>query len=403
MGTLGHIGSAVRGLLPDRRTALSRNAHALMPEPSAAQRALVDALGEVSSAVSSASSVREANAVIVEAAKRFTDADKVAIWLLDEHADGLVLDESTLVVRGPRDTHLQEWWGTHLPDIIDDVFRNGEPYVDVDRERGAWLLAVPVRARGEPLGMLVAINGLAHRLLPEHSAFLSILGAFAAVSIANARLAEESRYAIMAGERERMAREMHDGISQSLFSISLGMELAKKQVSRDPAQALRTLDDLERQLSVSATELRRLVYDLRPLKLQELGLVDSIRLWLAEATRGSHMTGRMDVRGTQRTLGPSQEACLYRVAKEAISNAVRHSGGSEVAVTLTYAPGEVVLTAQDDGCGLATAAERPRLPGSGAGMRNMHDRMAGENGRLEVRGEPGAGTLVRAQLPTGGE
>lgn len=97
------------------------------------------------------------------------------------------------------------------------------------------------------------------------------------------------------------------------------------------------------------------------------------------------------------------EACLYRVAKEAISNAVRHSGGAEVAVTLAYAPGEVVLTVKDDGCGLTAAEGRPRLPGTGAGMRNMHDRMAAENGRLEVLGEPGAGTLVRAQLPTGGE
>lgn len=403
MGTWGRIGTAVRDLFPAGRSALTRNSDRLIPDPPAAQRALVDALGDVSSAVSSASSVREANAAIVEAAKRFTGADKIAVWLLDEHADGLVLDKRTLVVRGSRDTHLQEWWGSHLPDIIDDVFRDGKPLVDVDRERGAWLLAVPVRAQGEPLGVLVAINGLEHRLLPEHSAFLSILGAFAAVSIVNARLAEESRYAIMASERERMAREMHDGISQSLFSILLGMELAKRQVSRDSAQAFRTLDDLERQLSVSATELRRLVYNLRPLNLKELGLVHSIRLWLAEATRGSHMTGRMEVCGVQRTLGPAQEACLYWVAKEAISNAVRHSKGSSVAVTLAYAPREVVLTVKDDGCGLMPAEERARLPGTGAGMRNMHDRMVAEDGRLDVLGEFGAGTIVRAHLPTESE
>ena len=400
MGEQTNHYSTVRNAWPIKRRSRERD---LVPTPPVAQQALIDALDGVSSAVSSVSSVCEANATIVEAAKRFTGAEKVAIWLLDEHAEGLVLDESTLVVRGSRDTHLQEWWGRHLSDIIDDVFRDGRPLVDVDRERGAWLLAVPVRAQGEPLGVLVAINGIEHRLLPEHSAFLSILGAFAAVSIANARLAEESRYAIMASERERMAREMHDGISQSLFSISLGMELAKKQVTRDPAQALRTLDELERQLSVSATELRRLVYDLRPLKLKELGLVDSIRLWLSEATRGSRMTGRVEVCGTPLTLKPSEEACLYRVAKEAISNAVRHSGGTEVAVTLAYAPGEVVLTVEDDGCGLSASEGQPRLPGTGAGMRNMHDRMMAEGGRLEVLEGSDAGTLVRGQLPTGGQ
>lgn len=399
------IGTVVRDVLPGSQRA-PRNvqrARGLMPDPPAAQRALIEALDGVSNAVSSASTVREASAVIVEAAKRFTGAEKVAIWLLDEHAEGLVLDESTLVVRGSRDTHAQEWWGRHLPDIIDDVFRSGQPLVDVDREHGAWLLAVPVRAQGQPLGVLVAINDIRHRLLPEHSAFLSILGAFAAVSIANARLAEESRYAIMASERERIAREMHDGISQSLFSISLGMELAKKQVTRDPVQALRTLEQLERQLGTSAGELRRLVYDLRPLKLKELGLVDSIRLWLGEATRGSRMTGRVEVRGPQRTLDPSEEACLYRVAKEAISNAVRHSGGMEVAVEIEYGPAEVVLTVADDGDGPGAPGDRPRLNGTGAGLRNMRERMTAESGSLEVLGQSEGGTLVRAVLPVEGE
>ena len=94
--------------------------------------------------------------------------------------------------------------GQNLSDIADDVFADGRPFFDVDRERGAWLLAVPVRVQDQPLGILIAINAVNHGLLPEHTAFLSILGAFAAVSIANARLAEEGRYAMLASERERI-------------------------------------------------------------------------------------------------------------------------------------------------------------------------------------------------------
>lgn len=341
--------------------------------------------------------------IIVEAAKRFTGTEKVIVCLVDEFADRLVMDEGTLVVRGARSTHLQEWWGEHLADIADDVFTDGRSFFDVDDERRAWLLAVPVRTQDHPLGILVAINAIDHRLLPEHSAFLSILGAFAAVSIANARLAEDARYAMLASERERIAREMHDGISQSLFSVSLGLELAKKQVPKDPSLAMRTLEDLERQLGASSRELRRLIYDLRPMKLQELGLVGSVTTWMSEATRGSGMRGTVDVSGQQCPLRPSQEACLYRVAKEAISNAVRHSGGTQVTARIEYGAEAVTLTVSDDGKGLNDGETRARLEGTGAGLRNMTERVEAESGRLTVTSAPGAGTEIQAELPIGAD
>jgi len=375
-----------------------------------AQQALVDALTSTSESISSARTVRDESissartvrdvmTVIVDAAKSFTGTEKVAICLVDDYADGPVMDEATLVVRGARDTHVQAWWGQHLTEIAKEVFSEGHPTFEVDRERGAWLLAVPVRVHSEPLGILIAINALDHSLLPEHSAFLSILGALAAVSIVNARLAEEGRYAMLAGERERIAREMHDGISQSLFSVSLGLELAKKQVMKDPAQARQTLEDLEGQLSASASDLRRLIYDLRPVKLQEMGLVDSVRNWISEATRGSGVRGVVEVEGQACGLRPSHEACLYRVGKEAVSNAVRHSGGGRIAVRIVYAPGAVALTVSDDGNGIVHGGTEPRLEGTGAGLRNMRERMAAEGGWLEVSSEPGTGTVVRAVLP----
>jgi signal transduction histidine kinase len=375
----------------------------LVPTPPVGQLALITALDAVAASISSARTVDDVLAIIVEAAKRFTGTEKVVVCLVDEYADGLVMDESTMVVRGARSTHLQEWWGERLADIADDVFADGRSFFEIDEERHAWLLAVPVRVQDNALGILVAINALDHRLQPEHSAFLSILGAFAAVSIANARLAEDSRYAMLAGERERIAREMHDGISQSLFSVSLGLELAKKQVPKDPALAVRTLEDLERQLGASSSELRRLVYDLRPMKLQELGLVGSITTWITEATRGTRMRGTVEVVGRQGPLRPSQEACLYRVAKESISNAVRHSGGSQVTVRIAYGDDAIILSVSDDGNGLAEGEARKRPEGTGAGLRNMTERMEAEGGRLIVTSAPRAGTEVQAELPIGAD
>jgi signal transduction histidine kinase len=340
--------------------------------------------------------------IIVDAAKRFTGTEKVVVCLVDEYAEDAALDESTLVVRGRRADHVQDWWGEQLGGIAADVFEDGRPYFGMDDQRGSWLLAVPVRVQDQPLGILVAINALTHRLLPEHTAFLSILGAVAASAIANARLAEETRYAMLSGERERIAREMHDGISQSLFSVSLGMELAKKQVMKDPPAAARILDDLQAQLRASAAEVRRLVYDLRPMRLRDQGLVSSVQMWVREATRGTDMLGETEVEGTVIGMGPALESCLYRVAKEAVSNAVRHSGGTRVLVRMAFDGDSVVLTVQDDGDGFATPATSQPLEGTGAGLRNMRDRVTAEGGVLLIENVEGGGTLVRAELPLDG-
>ncbi len=141
-----------------------------------------------------------------------------------------VLDTGTLVVRGSRSEHLQEWWATRLPAIAQEAFRRGDTHLELDREHGAWLLGAPIRIKDRPVGLLLVINSRDRRFSEGQVDFLAILGAFAAAAIENARLAEESKYVLLASERDRIAREMHDGIAQSLFSVALGLELCRKQV-----------------------------------------------------------------------------------------------------------------------------------------------------------------------------
>lgn len=166
MGTWGRIGTTVRDLLPGGRGGLGRDSRGLMPEPSAAQRALVDALDDVSSAVSSASSVRDANAVIVEAAKRFTGADKVAIWLLDEHAEGLVQyvpgDERIITVEDAAELQLHQEHVLRLESRPPNIEGSGQVTIrdlvrNTLRMRPDRIIVGEVRG-GEALDMLQAMN-----------------------------------------------------------------------------------------------------------------------------------------------------------------------------------------------------------------------------------------------------
>lgn len=386
----------VAGRVRDRVKGASR---AFSGRSSDSQLDLIATLNEVADAVSSAMGVDEVLDTIVERAKVITETDKAVLVLTAEHSPQLDLE--SIVVRGRRSQHDQEWWGGNLDALADSVFGTHEPIIEAFPEHHAFILASPLIVKDKAIGVICAINSSDRPFTHEEVDCAQILSAFAASAIENARLAEQSRYVLLASERDRIAKEMHDGVVQSLFSISLGLELCKKQVSREPVAVASRLDELQQHLNLAMTELRRNIYDLRPMKLTELGLVDAINYWIKEITQDRPVHGRLSVKGETPVLTPAQEACLYRVAKEAVSNIVRHSGASAFDVRIEDR-GEIVrLTIEDDGDGfdveLVMDGGTP-----GLGLKSICDRVARDGGRLDVASHPGRGTVLTVEIPVGG-
>jgi signal transduction histidine kinase len=367
------------------------------------QAELIASLNDVASAVSSTLSVEDVLYTIVDRAKRITNTEKAILLLTQDESQRLDFD--TLVVRGRLDQHPQEWWEEHVIASAPEAFANGMAMVEADQPNDAWIVYSPIRVQSRPIGLLCAINSRSHRFSNEQVEFLAILSAFAASAIENARLAEETRYVLLASERDRIAREMHDGISQSLFSISLGLELCKKLIARgEDAAVLSRLNELQVHLNDSMAELRRFIYDLRPMKLQELGVAGALDYWIREVTAGRTVRGSLDIEGTPYPISPETEACLYRVAKEATSNVVRHAGARQFHVRLVYLPGSLELSVSDDGKGFdAEAVVDSGLPGSGMGLRSIRERVKREGGQLSVSSSAEAGTTIEVRLPVGDE
>ena len=363
----------------------------------AAETELIATLNEVASAVSSAMSVEEVLDAIVDRAKRITDTDKAVLVLADHHGERLDFD--TMVVRGSRGQHPQDWWESRLAVLGERVFATGQPVLERHPEEDALLFASPVLVRDRPVGLLGAINSGDRPFSREQIDFLAVLSAFAASAIDNAQLAEQSRYVLLASERDRIAREMHDGVVQSLFSVSLGLELCKKQIFRDPVGVSARLEELQDRLNTSMTELRRFIYDLRPMKLTELGLIGAVEFWVAEVTQGRHIRGRVVVHGEMPLLSPAEEACLYRMIKEAVSNVVRHANATYFEVTMAFSDSTASVTIEDDGDGFE--AERIMLGETkGLGLESIRDRVLAECGTLSVAsGE--TGTAISIEIPIG--
>ncbi len=363
---------------------------------------LLASLNDVASAVSSTLSVDDVLSTIVERAKKVTDTQKAVLLLTSEQSE--TLDFDTLTVRGSRLEHPEAWWGARLQAIASDVLSSGRTYLYHDKRQEAWMLCTPIKVRERSIGLLCAMNEESLPFSDYQIEYLAILSSFAAAAVESARLAEENSYVLLASERDRIAREMHDGIAQSLFSISLGLEVCKKQLFRDPNAVGWRLEELQEELNASMVELRRVIYDLRPIKLQKLGLPAAIEHWVSESVDGRHIRGSFTVTGEPQFLTGASEACLYSVVKEAVSNVIKHANAQSFEVSLDYRKTTVVLCVSDDGEGFefAEAKARPIQAGS-VGLHSIAHRVRAEGGTLDIASTPDEGTKLRVELPLGEE
>ena len=183
----------------------------------------------------------------------------------------------------------------------------------------------------------------------------------------------------MAGERNRIAKEMHDGLSQSLFSTSLEIDVLRKRLKAHPEEAERRLERIQSIIVRSLAELRRYIYDLRPVSLDKLGLVGAIDMRVKEIAETKGIKTRLYSEGEERPLPPGAEACLYRLTQEAIANVAKHAAASSVVIVLKYRAAGVTVIIEDDGHGfnVAEAMRRADLD-QGMGLKNMRDRSSFE-------------------------
>ena len=210
------------------------------------------------------------------------------------------------------------------------------------------------------------------------------------------RLEEERRSSVrrvlsaQEAERRRIARELHDQIGQNLTAVLLELKRLRGRV--DPAYA-ETLADAQELARESLDELRRISYELRPAALDDLGLKSALAALTTAISRRSGVAVTLDVAGDVPPMPADVELAVYRVAQEALTNAIRHSGGSRAHVRLAASAGSLVLQVSDDGRGLGDG------PISGGGIRGMRERALTVGGRLLLGVGEGGGLEVELDVP----
>jgi signal transduction histidine kinase len=257
-------------------------------------------------------------------------------------------------------------------------------------------LGVPIRHRGDVLGNLFLSGSRAGAFTAADQRTVETLAAYAGVAIANARLYRQAQELATVEERARVARELHDSVSQRLFSMVYEARAAAMQAADPEARA--AMRRLEEGASAALGEMKALVYAVRPKSLERDGLEATLRDHV-EALRRAHGAAiELRAHGELR-LTPSQALALLRIAQESLHNALRHAPGARVTVSLEQAEDEARLSVRDSGPGFeAGALRRTRRT---MGLATMRERAAAVRATLELDSAPGRGTEVRVRLRTG--
>lgn len=199
-------------------------------------------------------------------------------------------------------------------------------------------------------------------------------------------------------ERRRISRELHDETGQSLTALGLGLEAAIAELHSEQRQSLDSrLQSLAHVATDAIEELDRLVLDLRPAQLDHLGLVATLRWYVARVSSQAGLRVQLEVRGEAQRLQPEVETALFRIAQEAVTNVVRHAEAGEARVVLTFEPDLLSLEVSDDGIGFDEATTN--VAPTSLGLIGMRERAHLAGGVLVVRSHPGEGTRVSVTVP----
>jgi signal transduction histidine kinase len=369
-----------------------------------------DVLQQVSQvvlAVARQLSARDVLQMIVRSARSLVNARYAALGVPDDRGsfaefimDGISESQRRVIGPLPRQhgmlgALLREGQPMRVGDIRADPRFEGWPPGHPDMSD---FLGVPIRDGSDVLGIIFAACKRAPGGFTERDEqLLALFASHAAIALTNARLYERGRELSVLEERARLARELHDAVSQKLFSIRARARAAEVLVRRDPGRAIAEMQSVAMLGGAAHAELRAVIDGLAPPDLAAGGLAGSLRSYVVLAGKTYGVEVRFDAPAGLPVLGARQETAIYRVAQEALHNALRHSGATMICVTLSVRRRGVVLEVTDHGRGFT-----PEAPSRGLGLASMRERASSAGATLTVRSAPGKGTLVRLELPPAG-
>jgi PAS domain S-box-containing protein len=331
-----------------------------------------------------------------------------AIHLLDEQGQtlhlaawqGIPVDGRAGFSSVPVDSGLVGWVVEQgEPLILPDIAAGPRPPVAIPAWDSHAYVGVPIRAKGRLLGVLSVVGEAGREFDPEEVILLDSIAEQVGVALENARLYQQAEQLAMMKERSRLARELHDSVTQALYSIALLAEAGGRLAgSGDLERVERHLARLGETAQQALKEMRLLVHELRPPVLEKEGLVGALQQRLDAVEGRSDVETRLLVEGTLE-LPAAVEEDLYRITQEALNNALKHAAATLVTVQIRASGQRVELEVTDNGIGFEPEAVADK---GGMGLVGIRERAERLGGLLTILSAPGEGTQVKISIEANG-
>lgn len=259
------------------------------------------------------------------------------------------------------------------------------------------VVMIRLLSHDRPIGLLVAGHHQAGAFAADQITLLSAFARQAASMIDSAQLRSKERHAAAVNERSRLARDLHDSVSQAVFGALLGIKVARETLNSAPEKARGALDYSESLADAALVEMRALIYELRPETLQREGLIGALQKQVAALCKRHNIEASLHASCGEPVLPIEHKEALYRIALEAVQNTVRHAQAHTVEVAIECKQAELLLTVRDDGKGFDTTARHD----GHYGLSTMQERAEQLGARITIESAPSRGALVSVRVPLG--
>jgi signal transduction histidine kinase len=371
-------------------------------------RAAVEALSDAIGGIAGVLTVEAVLQLIVDRVRQLVGARYAALGILADDrrrierfiTSGITPEQRRLLGDPPQGHGLlgliiQEGRSLRIPDIGAHPASYGFP---AHHPPMTSLLGVPVRLKNRTIGNLYLTDKVdAPEFSDDDQRLVELFAAHAGIAIENARLHEAVQYLAVVDERERIGKDLHDGIIQTLYAISLSLEDVPDLMAQDIAEASVTVDRAIDTLNRAIAELRRFVVGLRPETIDEADFNGLLAALVDQVRQNNVVEVELEMPHERIDLPAHARSELLQIAREALSNIARHAHATTARITVRREEDRLRLEVADDGVGFDMSSAVPR---GHLGLANMRDRAGALGGALEVgSGAPGTTIIVTVPLP----
>jgi len=347
---------------------------------------------------------------VLEEVRSALEVAACSVWLIDRETNEARCQHAV----GPGAEIARGWRLSPGKGLVGHVAVSGESLIvpdaetalrgfnEIDQLTGVRLrsfLTVPIQAKGEVVGVIQVVDTEPDRFNPTHLRLVESLASSAAIAIENARLHAQVRELAAEQERQRLARELHDTVTQSLYGIGMvaqtSLKLLDQEGSDSPVRGL--VEQIRAASHIALAEMREQLYDLHPSALAEKKLVEAL-LQHGDALSSKYALS-IEIKGdSELSLSMPQLETLYYIAREALWNVVKHAGATHADVLVRTEDDWIVLTVADDGNGFDPSCLELEET---VGLRIMEERVSLVGGTFQLQSDPKRGTQVTVRIPAG--